>query len=743
MFILLLTTLGGISFYTIEFLFSGPFPGFDFNLADGTVTEIYLDDPAPPLRAEDIIVDFNGISLEAYRTNRNVKFYVRIEPGDSVPIVISRDGQLEEIKWNYPGWTRAEFIARLQSQWWMAYAFYITGLLTYLFVRPRDTLWGLFTAFNTITSLWIAAGSGPAGLHVWSAPIILRAGVWLTIPVLIHLHWLFPSPFKKIPPWAGRILIGAGYLICFGFLIRDVSSQILYPSFNDGLLFGATISLGFLLIHYMVQKDIRDQIKIIFRVSSLALIPVIVVIGASYFIKITPQTLGGAIIGFPLIPFSYFFALWQGNLGRYEVRANQSISVYVFFTFLFFGLLFALNIMQAAVGDPAVSIILTTLISVIAAISSIQVYPAFKRFVERRLLDIPFTSTGLVQSFASQITTTQDTATLGSLFDDLILPSLLVRQSVLLSLTDDNLYRTLYLNGVVEEQVPPCEILDALLGISERFIPPFETRPFPKEFHWIRVVLPLKFDEKLIGVWLLGRRDPDDFYDDITIEMLKVLANQTSIALVNHQQTQRLRVLYQLNIDRHEVERARLARDLHDETLNNLAMLQQETHDPEISTDIDVIITKLRKTIHGLRPEMLSYGLMTALEDLSDTLNERQSETLVSADIKGTPSQIDPNVELHLFRIVQQACENALRHADASALRISGSIDKQAINLDVIDDGGGFDISGSQRLSDLLTEKRYGLAGMYERASLIGAHIQIDSAPGKGTTISLNWDISE
>ena len=197
--------------------------------------------------------------------------------------------------------------------------------------------------------------------------------------------------------------------------------------------------------------------------------------------------------------------------------------------------------------------------------------------------------------------------------------------------------------------------------------------------------------------------------------------------------------MYQVNIDRHENERARLARDLHDDALNNLALLQHETSNPDASRDIENLITNLRKTIHGLRPEMLTYGLLTALQDLGDTLNERQDISTVHVTLQGTFTPIDHNIELHLFRIIQQACENALRHAEADNININGQVEENEVHISINDDGVGFETEENTFLSDLLVNQHYGLANMHERADLINAKMLILSSPGQGTTVTIDW----
>jgi signal transduction histidine kinase len=323
---------------------------------------------------------------------------------------------------------------------------------------------------------------------------------------------------------------------------------------------------------------------------------------------------------------------------------------------------------------------------------------------------------------------------------DLILPALLVRQSALIELQTTHRIRVLDLYGVLDSQIPSSLQVRQLFNLGIRVIPPQTIRAkFPNELHWIRVVLPLVFDDQIIGVWLLGQRDPNDLYDEYVIDLLQALAQQTTIALIHHRKSQLLTTLYKANIDRDEEERAKLARNLHDDTLNDLALLQRNTKDPVLSEGITQVISSLREFINGLRPEMLSYGLVTALTDLGDALNERQNRTRIVVQLDGAPVPIAPNVEQHLYRIVQQACENALRHAQADLIRILGIITEKAIHLTVVDNGIGFNVETTLDFSELIADQHYGLAGMHERADLINANLNIQSSSEHGTRISIYW----
>ncbi len=148
--------------------------------------------------------------------------------------------------------------------------------------------------------------------------------------------------------------------------------------------------------------------------------------------------------------------------------------------------------------------------------------------------------------------------------------------------------------------------------------------------------------------------------------------------------------------------------------------------------------------IAELRPTMLAYGLRPALDELAEQLSERIPEnTQIQIDFPYTDIRYDPHIELHLFRIVQQACENALRHSHARNIRIHGDLDPEEIQLIVEDDGVGFPIADSLDLSKLLRDGHYGLVGMYERAAIIGAELNVRSEPGGGTLVEVNWQVTE
>jgi signal transduction histidine kinase len=143
---------------------------------------------------------------------------------------------------------------------------------------------------------------------------------------------------------------------------------------------------------------------------------------------------------------------------------------------------------------------------------------------------------------------------------------------------------------------------------------------------------------------------------------------------------------------------------------------------------------------------MLNFGLYAALEELAADLDYRHSQTtMVLIDIETTDPQerYPPRVEEYLFRIIQQACENSLRHAKATLIGIRGAMSANLIDISVEDDGVGFSLGEpaelSRRLAELLANQHFGLVGMYERATTIQAKVLIDSSPEQGTRVRIVW----
>jgi len=728
-------------FYTYAKFFGHPY-GFRWDLT-GTTIYVFDKQPEPTLRVGDRIIQIGSLPWEDFQADLRKTFFEGHKPGDVVPVVIERDGQTLNISWRLPSFTRDEFLDQLYSEWGMAYFFWLAGLLTILFIRPKDDRWLLMASFNFLTAIWLISGSGASIFHVWNSALVLRMAVLLCVPVYLHLHWVFPQPLGKI----SSILIISVYVITLALVVAQWLQILPGSFFLLGFVVALVGSFILLLIHILRQPIVRRDLRLLF-VAVLLAIALAVTWQITFNLNLIPGWLGSAgLLGLPLFPLAYLYSAFRRRLGGLELRVNRFFSVYLFVVLLGtveLPLIVSLDQIFQISGEVSTLSLMSALFT---AAAFIWVYPAFENFVEHRIFGIPLSSKRVLETYSIRITTSNSSSALVRVLEEEILPSLLIRQFAFLQLDQGSL-RLLSTMGLKEEQVPKEQDVPYLMtqaGIYRS--PDLVGRDHP--FLWMRLILPLKLGDQLLGFWLFGRRDPDDFYSQLEIPVLSSLANLTAIALSNILQTERLKEMYETNIDRYEQERLRLARDLHDSILNELAALLMRgdapVYSPEFQQAFEVLTERLREIVNNLRPPMLAFGLKLALQDFAENLMERNQDSVeIVVEVQADGEWRYPEVvENNLYRIVQEACENALRYAHAKRITIFGRLRQNEFDIRIEDDGIGFSSETSLKLDEVLANKHFGLAGMYERASLIGAEMSIHSQPGQGTRIQVTWKSKE
>jgi two-component system sensor histidine kinase UhpB len=199
-----------------------------------------------------------------------------------------------------------------------------------------------------------------------------------------------------------------------------------------------------------------------------------------------------------------------------------------------------------------------------------------------------------------------------------------------------------------------------------------------------------------------------------------------------------------------EEERRRLARELHDDTIQSLIALKQrvqlaqlaskngssEASLTEVVSLTEQTIENVRRQTRALRPIYLEdLGLVTALEMLARETSQA-ANIPVEFQRQGTEVRLNPNVELALYRMAQEALNNVSKHAGATQADLNISFTSQQVTLQVIDNGKGFDVPKSP--AEFAPGGHFGLLGLYERAELIGARLEIFSSPGQGSRITVH-----
>jgi len=719
-----------LSSYTYALWFLEPYSGFYFNINNGRIVGVSSQQEEPTLHEGDILLQIGPVLWEKYQTDGRVLLFDGIQKGDIIEITVIRNGEKFIIPWKFAGFDPNVFQSRLINIWFLPFLFWFAGVLTLIFVRPRDTLRNLFVAINYLTALWLIFGMLSSS-HLWESSILLHASTWLLLPIYLHFHWLFPRPLKPL----SKIFVVLFYLVCSSFAIAEFF-QVLHKSLYV-LAFVIALAGSFILqvIHYRKHEDQRRDIKLIAIALAIAFLPPI----ALGFLVATGSASHLAAFGlfsFPFMPLAYFYVIYRRSMGGLEIRLNRIISLYLFLIFL--GIVLFITIIPLTNLNLQVENVLIIGIIVILALVfiAINTFPNFQKFVAKRYLGISIDTEKLAQSFSNLIVTNTTMPSLLRMLETDVFPSLLIRQYAFVQVENHHLH-PLLMKQVTQAQLPEKEAISNLHELAGKFIP-----NLPPTDDWLRLILPLKLGDKTLSFFLLGSRDPDDIYHQQEIPDLQTIANQTAVALSNILQAEQLKQMYELGLDRYEDERKRLARDLHDSVLNELGDLRRnlgEQVSPNILASYEDVIHRLREIVKDIRSPMLMYGLAPAIKALAEDLMQKTGDTLkVIVDLQTSEDRMPEKIEVHLFNIVKEACQNSVKHAQASCIRISGSIAPESANLMIEDDGIGFDIGETSNLGNILATGHYGLVGIAERAHVIDAKLQIISKPH--TKIQVVWE---
>jgi signal transduction histidine kinase len=193
-----------------------------------------------------------------------------------------------------------------------------------------------------------------------------------------------------------------------------------------------------------------------------------------------------------------------------------------------------------------------------------------------------------------------------------------------------------------------------------------------------------------------------------------------------------------------ELERQRLARELHDETgqaLTSILLGLKTIEEAGDGQDVRKSILELRELVVGtlqdvrrlaveLRPKALDdFGLVAALQRLAETFAEQTGIRVHVQAVLGD-SRLSGETETALYRIVQEALTNVIKHAQAQTVSVVLTRKDDRVVAVIEDDGRGFDPADT-------SDERLGLLGMGERIALVNGQLSVESRPGEGTTIAV------
>lgn len=263
--------------------------------------------------------------------------------------------------------------------------------------------------------------------------------------------------------------------------------------------------------------------------------------------------------------------------------------------------------------------------------------------------------------------------------------------------------------------------------------------------------IPLRANYDNFGVLLYGSEAADAFTED-HMDLLKAISTQATIALQNAQLYRNLLEEKERIVDVEEDARKKLARDLHDGPTQNVSaiamrmsyiyrLLERKPEDvPEELKKVEELARKttreIRHMLFTLRPLVLeSQGLTAALDQLAEKIRDTHNQAVAVNVDSRVEALLDSHQQGVIFYIIEEAVGNARKHAEAELISVNVTVRGEAVVVEISDNGVGFDIGAVDANYD--QRGSLGMVNMRERTELLDGVLRIDSAEGRGTTITV------
>lgn len=270
---------------------------------------------------------------------------------------------------------------------------------------------------------------------------------------------------------------------------------------------------------------------------------------------------------------------------------------------------------------------------------------------------------------------------------------------------------------------------------------------------WTKVWAPIMRGTHLYGMWLLGERKKRREFSSVHLGWLTTLARQAGVALkmlqyaeAEQQTAEEMQALYHQAVSTRETARGQLSRELHDGILQDFSAISRDLKiiqgRGDAPPEMDELVTRAKESIralraicYDLRPPFLTNNLVQALQALVEKVNlNTNAQVSIETDLETLALPEDSMVAI--YRIVQESLNNTISHADASEVVVRMTEYPDRLRVTITDDGRGID--RSEDLGRFVPDGHFGLAGMRERAKIIAAELEIQSAKDYGTTVVLS-----
>ncbi|MCG8461701.1 MAG: ATP-binding protein, partial [Holophagales bacterium] len=448
--------------------------------------------------------------------------------------------------------------------------FWLAGTLASILVRPRDQRWAVLLSFYYCTALFFAAGA-VSYTQQGGSFFVAHLGAAFFLPLIVHLHLILPrrfeNPFARHLP-AGLYALGSG-LAAWDFWVQPMSPLVLTLVISVSILV-ALVILG-IRLRLPAPTNIRVATRLMVAGTLLGIFPLALVL---ITLPLQPLenlpygtdnlvVLGLVVLMLPNWPLSYLYAIYKLDSGRIRLRANRALSAYGFWSLFLssYVVLFlaAARQWQMLREQPVLASLLFSFVFV--AITP-HLRRAFRRYVDHRVFGIHHEPQEILSHFAEHLPNGFDGGELRRTLESEVMPALMIRQSALFVFqrpephTSSSECELIYRQGVPRSSVPESRgEIEALARWVPGPMRSEEPRPGgSSRYSWIRLAIPLGNQSERVGMWLLGRRDPDDAYPREDVSLLTHLANQMASMVSTRLEQEENRRLYSQLVQSQKME---------------------------------------------------------------------------------------------------------------------------------------------------------------------------------------------
>ncbi|MFP4344526.1 MAG: sensor histidine kinase [Anaerolineales bacterium] len=653
------------------------------------------------------------------------------EPG-LYQVLVHRDGQRLVLELPVVPQARINALSLVVASV-VALVYWGVGLLLVVRRSEREEVRLLFLLAQAfaVLQLFTLAHPGETLVPRW-ALLLSYASFYVAAPLLVHLYLTFPVRLGS--PRARRRALLLLYSVSALALVAYLTGSPLRRLSIFVVVLEVALALALLFYVYLrhATLDQRRRLRLVLTGNVVAGIPGLLL----YILPLLfdrPPLLPEWAVALCLLaaPLSYLVAVARERLFEIDRFLNRA-TVYFFLSFAIFAIYIGpfLLLYRLAPGDLLAHTLVVTWLSLLLGLGFNWAREQVQRWVDRLFYGGWYDYPGVVERISDAL-------------------------AVCLERQD--------LRDVLTRQVPRLmQLQGAELQIGE---PGFGSSTPSRS----SLSFPLTFRDGLRARWCVGLRRDGDELSEVDRRILKTVARQAEVALGNvllveelRQRLAEVREAQRRLLRSREEERARLARDLHDGPIQLLVGLNlqlrlllneveghlQTEGTPSFLQELDGVrlevrhlLSDLRHVCTELRPPMLdALGLGATLRVLAEEWSA-QSHVPVALDLPTAAAcrSLPDEVAVNLYRMAQEALTNVARHAQAQrvTLRLRASEPDACVVLSVEDDGCGFTVP--PQLRTLLADEHFGLCGIQERVDLIGGELQVISAPGGGTTVSVAW----